>query len=163
MLQGTMTGGPATEGQLTLMSNLLQYGTSTTTTSTSTSSTNSILAATLQQEKLCHLFGWLGCNNTQTAWSFNNSVWLNLVKCTTTNMKHEFIKTHFCLPLQAQYGRNMDFTKHRGFSKMLETYSFRPTLDTEASKVIQGLSPLCFFNLQKGVLSSANYYDPLNR
>ena len=75
LLQGTMNGGPTTEGQLTLMSNLLQYGTSTTSTSTSTStsSTNSILAATLQQEKLCHLLGWLGCNNAQAAWSFNNS------------------------------------------------------------------------------------------
>ena len=121
------------------------------------------MVATFQQEKLCHLIGWSGCNNAQTAWSFNNSVWVNLVKCTTANMKHEFIKTHFCLPLQAQYGRDMDFTKHQGFSKMLETFSFRPTFDREASKVTHGLSPLCFFDLQKGALNSTNYYDTLNR
>ena len=75
LLQGTMNGAVVTERLLLLVSNLLQYGTSTTTlsTSTSTSSTNSIMVATLQQDKLCHLLGWLGCNNAQTAWSFNNS------------------------------------------------------------------------------------------
>ena len=65
-------------------------------------------------------------------------------------MKHEFVQTHFCIPLQTLYGHEMDFIKHRGFSKMLETFSFSPTLDTDPSKVVQGLSPLCFFDLQKG-------------
>ena len=46
---------------------------------------------------------------------------------------------------------------------MLETLLCQPTLDTEASKVTHGLSPLCFFDLQKGALNSANYYDTLNR
>ena len=77
--------------------------------------------------------------------------------------KQEFIKTHFCIPLQEAYGWEMDFTEHQGFSKMLETFSFRPILDTDPSKVTHGFSPLCFFKLHKGALNSANYYDNLNR
>ena len=109
LLQGKFTGAPVSEGQMTLVSNLLQYGTSTTTISTAPSSTNGIMQATLQQDKLHHLLEWSGCNNAQAAWSFNNSAWFQLVKYTTASTKQEFIKTHFCIQLQAAYGWDMDF------------------------------------------------------
>ena len=163
LLQGIINGTAVSEGQMTLVSNLLQYGTSATTTSTAPLSTNGIMQATLQQDKLHHLLGLSGCNNTQAAWRSNNSAWFQLVKCTTASTKQEFIKTHFCVPLQAAYGQDMDFTKHQGFIKILETFSFAPVLDVDPPKVTHGLSPLCFFELHKGALISANYYDALNR
>ena len=121
------------------------------------------MAATLQQDKLCCLLGWSGWNNTQTALSFNKSAWFNLVKCTTAGTKQEFTKTHFCIPLQEMYGWEVDFTKHQGFIKMLETFSFTTVLDADPSKVTHYLSPLCFFELHKGALISTNYYDALNQ
>ena len=144
--------------------NLLQYGsTCTTTTSTAApSTTNGIMAAKLAQDKLNQLLGWSGCNNAQAAWPVNNQAWVDFVKCTTAPTRQDFITTYFCTPLQNNFGRDMDFTKHQGFVKMMADLAFEPQLEVEASKVSHGLSPLYFFDFQRGALLSSMYYHNLN-
>ena len=57
----------------------------------------------------------------------------------------------------------MEFTKHQGFIKMMADLAFEPQLETVASKVSHGLSPLYFFDLERGALLSAMYYYNLNQ
>ena len=161
--QGMMSGSAYPESQMTFMSHLLQLNTAyTTTTSTGSSTTNNIVAATLAQDKLNYLLGWSGCNNAQTAWPINKQAWVDFVKCTTTTTKQDFIKHTFCTPLQSSFGPEMEVTKHPGFIKMMAELAFEPELETEASKVSHGLSPLCFFDLLKGALRNAIYHHNLN-
>ena len=164
LAQGMITGAQINGDHMSFVSNLLQYGsTCTTTTSTAPSTTtNSIMAAKLAQDKLNHLLGWSGCNNAQAAWLVNNQAWVEFVKCTTATTRQDFITTYFCTPLQNTFGRDMEFTKHQGFIKMMADLAFAPVLEVEASKVSHGLSPLCFFDLQKGALITGMYYHDLN-
>ena len=165
MVEGLVLGVPTNRDHMTLMSNLLQFGsTCTTTTSTSApSSTNGIMAAKLAQDKLNHLFGWSGCSNPQIAWSINNQAWVDFIKCTSASTRQDFVTRYFCTPLQNKFHREMEFTKLHGFIKMMAELAFEPQLETVASKVSHGLSPLCFFDLERGALLSAMYYYNLNQ
>ena len=164
MAQNLVTGAPVNEAHMSFVSNLLQYG-STCTTTTSTpapSTTNGIMTARLAQGKLHNLLGWSGCNNPQTAWAINNQAWVDFGKCTTGTTRQEFIKSYFCTPLQTRFGRDIDFTKHQVFIKMMADLDFEPQLEAESFKVSHRISPLCFFDLQRGALLNSMYFHKLN-